>query len=173
LSTKATVIYRYIPKWYGEDESFVRAELQRFLRRAGEEHFRDEIAVAPKERLLSLWYRLPYVRDAEELFSADWSLGLEPLSLCDLLRAGFGRPLRCGLHLELVHSARQYNRTALRNAVPWLVLLKDPEAAASTLLSRGWLLFRCSSADRAETLQRQVKPSQVRCLLLGCASGTP
>ncbi len=170
--TKARVIYRHIPQWYGETKDFVRADLQRFLARMGAEYYRDEIHAASPDRLLALWYRLPYVRDAEELFSPAFNLGLEPLSIRDLLRAGFERPLRCGLFLELTKSAGQPRRAALRDAIPWLDLLREPETLRALLRSRGWLLFHCSSPDRAEQLQRQVKAPLVRCLLLGSRAGS-
>jgi hypothetical protein len=166
------VIYRHVPEWYGETKDFVRVDLERFLARAGAERYREEIQAASLDRLLSLWHRLPYVRDAEELFTADFSLGIEPLSVRDLLRAGFGRPLQCGLFLELTYSSGQPKRAALRDAVPWLNLLRDPESLITHLRSRGWLLFRCSSPDRAEELQRQVKASLVRCQLLGSVAGS-
>ncbi len=169
---KARVIYRHVPEWYGETQDFVRADLQRFLARAHQERFREELRTASPDRLLALWYRLPYVRDAEELFSSDFNLGVEPLSVRDLLRAGFGRPLRCGLFLELTHSSGQPRPAALRDAIPWLNLLGDPETLITLLRSRGWLLFHCSSPERAGQLQSQVKRPLVRCQLLGAMAGS-
>ncbi len=166
------VIYRHIPQWYGETKDFVRADLQRFLARAEAERYREEIQAASLERLLSLWYRLPYVRDAEELFSSDFNLGVESLTVRDLLRAGFGRPLRCGLFLELTYCSGQPKLATLREAVPWLNLLRDPDSLITLLRSRGWLLFGCSSLERAEQLQRQVKEPLVRCQLLGSVVGS-
>lgn len=169
---KATVIYRHIPQWYGETKEFLRADLQRFLARADGGRYREEIASAPSERLFSLWRRLPYVRDAEELFSPEWSLGLEPLSVRELLRAaGSDRPFPCGLSLELTFMNGRPARAALRAAIPWLELLRDPETPITHLLSRGWVLFRCSSPERAQQLQRQVRESLVHCQVLGSTAG--
>lgn len=164
---KARVIYCHVPQWYGESENFFRIDLERFLIGVGAERYREEIAGASPGRLRSLWQRLPYVDDAEELFSPHWSLGVEPLTMRELLRAaGSGRPLPCGLSLELVMGGWP-RRAALLGAVPWLKLLQDPDTHITNLQRLGWELFRCSSPDRAHQLQRQVKEPLVCCQVLG------
>lgn len=164
----ARVIYSHVPQWYGESENFLRIDLERFLTRVDAERYREEIASASPGRLRSLWQRLPYVHDAEELFSPDWSLGVEPLTIRELLRAaGSGRPLPCGLSLELECTGGWPRRSALLGAVPWLKLLRDPDTHVLNLQRLGWELFRCSSPDRAHQLQRQVKEPLVRCQVLG------
>jgi hypothetical protein len=168
---KTRVIYRHVPEWYGETTDFVRADLLRFLNRRGLERYREEIESASMGRLLSLWNRLPYVRDAEELFSPDWSLGVEPLSMSELLRAaGSERPFPCGLFLELTYMTGMPKRATVLKAIPWLGLLSNGETFITKLLSRGWLLFRCSSSERAQQLHRQVNASLVRCQPLGSAA---
>lgn len=114
------------------------------------------------------WFgeREPFVRSAEELFDPEWSLGVEPLSMRDLLRAGFERPLQSGLFLELPCKS-SVSRKALRDAVPWLGLLKNNETLLTNLLHRGWLLFRCPCREKAVQLQSRVRGSLLRCTVLG------
>lgn len=166
----ARVIFQHVPEWFGERESFVRAEVRRAVQRlrggAAAEAFRFEVESAPLDRLVSVWHRIPYAQSTEELFDPEWSLGIEPLSIRDLLRAGFERPLQCGLFLELPCKS-SISRKALRAAVPWLELLKDTETLLTNLHHRGWLLFRCPNRERAVQLQLQVRGSLLRCTVLG------
>jgi hypothetical protein len=100
-------------------------------------------------------------RDAE-------SLDIVPLSLADVLKAGFGKPHLWGLLLELpYYRSSPPSRTALRSAIPWLDLLKNPDSLVTALLSRGWLVFSCQSEKRAERLKSQVRGSFLRCSVLG------
>ncbi|MES1241653.1 MAG: hypothetical protein ABUT39_08535 [Acidobacteriota bacterium] len=167
----ARVILRHVPEWFGDREPFVRAEVQRtvqrFLGRAAAENLRSEVESAPLDRLVSVWNRIPYVQSSDELFDPKWSLGVEPLSMRDLLRAGFERPLKCGLFLELPFRSSSTSRTALLAAVPWLELMKDKETLLTNLLHRGWLLFRCPNRGRATQLQVQVRNSLLRCAVYG------
>jgi hypothetical protein len=105
-------------------------------------------------------------QSSEELFNPEWIVDVEPLSMRDLLRAGFERPLPCGLFLELPYKS-SLSRKALWEAVPWLELFRDPETLLTTLRHRGWLLFCCPSKEKATQLQRQVKTSHLKCVLLG------
>ena len=173
----AKVILRHVPEWFGEREPFVRAEVrravQRYLGGAAAEHLRSEVESAPLDRLVSVWNRIPYVQSYEELFDVEWSLGVEPLSMRDLLRAGFERPLKCGLFLELPFRSSRPSRTALLASVPWLELLRDTETLLTNLLYRGWLLFLCPSREKATQLQGQVRGPLVRCTVLGVDERNP
>lgn len=171
----ARVILRHVPEWFGDREPFLRAEVrravQRFLGGAAAEYLLSEVESAPLDRLLSVWNRIPYVQSCEELFDPDWSLGVEPLSMRDLLRAGFDRPLECGLFLELPCKSSNPSRAALLTAAPWLGLLRNTETQLRHLLDRGWLLFRCPSRGKAMQLQSQVRGSLLRCTVLGSQGG--
>lgn len=103
----------------------------------------------------------------EKRCDPELSHGVESVSMVDLLRAGFGRPILCGLFLELPYKSSRPTRKALLEAVPWLELLRDKETLLTNLRHRGWLLFRCPSRGRAAELQAQVRGSLLRCTVLG------
>jgi hypothetical protein len=165
----ARVLARHVPAWFGEQEPFLRMEIERDVRRhfgkAAAESICPRVASAPIERLVAVWNRIPYVESFDDLFDAHWSLGVERISMPDLLRAAFGQPLSCGLFLELARGAP--DRKKLLEAVPWLGLLKRTETLLTALRYQGWLLFCCPSETRAKQLQAQVRHSVVRCLVLG------
>ena len=166
----ARVILRHVPEWFGDREPFVRAEVRHAVQHFGgpaAEYLLSEVESAPLDRLLVVWNRIPYVKSCEELFDPDWSLGVEPLSMRDLLRAGFERPLQCGLFLELHCKSSRPSRPALLAAAPWLGLLRNTETLLTNLLYRGWLLFRCPSRGKAMQLQAQVRGSLLECTVLG------
>ena len=172
------LIIRHVPAWFHDQEETLRAgirrDVQRFLGRAAAESVLPRLESEPLERLRAVWYRIPYAESFEELFDSQWSLGVEPLSMSDLLRAGFGRPLRWGLFLELPgYRSSAVSRKALLTAVPWLDLLKNSETLLTALRHRGWLLFHCPDERKALRLQTQVRGSVLRCSVLGSTRERP
>lgn len=169
----ARLLTRHVPAWFGEQESFLRREIERNVRRyfgkAAAESIVPRVASAPIEHLAAVWNRLPYVDSFEDLFDAQWTLGVERISMPELLRAAFGRRLSCGLFLELACGAP--DRKKLLEAVPWLGLLKDTDTLVTTLRYQGWLLFQCPSETKATQLGAQVRSSVVRCLVLVSMNG--
>lgn len=165
----ARLLSRHVPAWFGEQEPYLRLEIERDVRRyfgsAAAERILPRVASIPIERLAAVWNRIPYVESFEDLFDERWTLGVERISMPDLLRAAFGRRLSCGLFLELVCGAP--GRKKLLAAVPWLVLLKDAETLLTALRHQGWLLLRCSSETKAQQLQAQVNNPVVRSFVLG------
>jgi hypothetical protein len=165
----ARLLSRHVPAWFGEQEPYLRLEIERDVRRyfgkAAAESILPRVASAPIERLAAVWNRIPYVDSFDDLFDERWALGVERISMLELLRAAFGRRLSCGLFLELVCGAP--GRKTLLEAVPWLVLLNDADTLLTTLRHQGWLLFRCPSETKAQQLQAQIKTSAVRSFVLG------
>ena len=174
----ARLLIRHVPEWFhGQEETLrtgIRRDVQRLFGRAAAESVLPRLESAPLERLGAVWYRIPYVESFEELFDSQWSLGVEPLSMSDLLRAGFGRPLRWGLFLELPgYRSSAVSRKALLRAVPWLGLLKNTDTLLTVLRHRGWLLFHCPDERKAMRLQAQVSGSVLRCSVLGSMRERP
>ena len=98
----ARILTRRVSAWFGDQEPTlwleIRRDAVRFLGAAAAERMLD---VEPPDRLLEVWDRMPYAENLEDLLDSQWSLGIAPLSLGEILRAGFGEPLLWGLLLEL------------------------------------------------------------------------
>lgn len=169
----ARILTRRVPAWFGDAGPTLWLEIKRdaarFLGAGVAERMNG---VEPPGRLLEVWDRMPYVESLEDLLDSQWSLGITPLSLADILRAGFGEPLLWGLLLELpCYKSSPPSRAALRSTIPWLDLLKSSESLVTALLSRGWLVFSCQSEKRAVRLKSQVRGPHLRCSVLGSPNG--
>jgi hypothetical protein len=161
-----------VPAWFGDEEHTLRTEIRRDAERfLGLAAAQKIVEREPFESLVAVWHRIPYVESFDDLVDSEWSLDIVPLSLADVLKAGFGKPLLWGLLLELpYYRSSPQSRTALRSAIPWLDLLKNPDSLVTALLSRGWLVFSCQSEKRAERLKSQVRGSFLRCSVLGSSN---
>ncbi len=169
------IIGRIVPEWMGESGTLVRNEVLREVRRvlgaAAAEQVRPVIESAPLESLLAARRRIPYIESFAELFDPDWSFGVEPLPLLEILHHAFGHPvgpLSWGVLVEARdRKLSSRHRPALLSAVPWLALLEQGDRAVDTLITQGWLACRCPGETRAAQLCGQVRLGMLQTTVLG------
>lgn len=168
----ARIIARHVPAWFREPRPTLRMEfvrdVQRFLGGTVAASVRPLVESAPLDRLAEVWHRIPYVESFDNLFDPQWSLGVDLLTMGNLIYHTFTKPIRWGILLELRYrKSGGLFRSALLTDAPWLVLMKDSDRVLDALIKDGVLAFRCPSESRAAQLQSQVGTKILRCTVLG------